>query len=115
MTRHKQTMVKEINLNKNYSSIDEFKSAVKAAILVIPECTIRVHTWYDNAGCGNIPYTNIVAQRKYGPISVDGSNIEGMDYNAFNIKALHLIKDAIEELRNSGIHVYPRIKETWQA
>lgn len=108
-------MVKEINLNKNYSSIDEFKSAVKAAILIIPECTIRIHTWYDNAGGGNTPYTNIVVQRRYGPISVDGTCINRMDYNTFNIKALHLIQDAINELKDSGIHVYPRIKETWQA
>ena len=115
MTRHKQTMAKEINLNKNYKSIKEFKAAVKGALLVIPEGIIRIHTWYDKAEGGNIPYTNIMVQQKYGPLSVDGTDIECMDYNTFNISVLYLIKDAIEELRNSGIHVYPRIRETWQA
>lgn len=108
-------MAKEINLNKNYKSVNEFKASVKAALLVIPEGIIRIHTWYDHAEGGNIPYTNIVVQQKYGPLSVDGTDIECMDYHTFNTSALHLIKDAIEELKASGIHVYPRIKETWQA
>ena len=108
-------MVKEISLSNNYKSIKEFKSAVKAALLSIPEGTIRIHTWYNNAEGGNIPYTNIVVQQKYGSISIGGADIECMDYNTFNTSALHLIKDAISELKTSGIHVYPRIKETWQA
>ena len=107
-------MVKEINLNKNYNSVKEFKSAVKAALLIIPEGVIRIHTWYDNPGGGNVPYTNIVVQQKYGPLSVDGTDIECMDYHTFNISALHLMEDAISELKASGIHVYPRIRETWQ-
>ena len=114
MTRHKQTMAKEINLNKNYKSIDEFKAAVKSALLIISEGVIRIHTWYDNAEGGSIPYTNIVVQQKYGPLSVDGTDIECMDYHTFNISVLHFVKDAIAELRNSGIHVYPIIRETWQ-
>ena len=108
-------MAKEINLNKSYNSINEFKAAVKGALLVIPEGIIRIHTWYDNSEGGNTPYTNIVVQQKYGPISVDGTDIEYMDYHTFNISALHLIEDAISELKASGIHIYPRIKETWQA
>ena len=108
-------MAKEINLNKNYKSTDEFKAAVKAALLVISEGIIRIHTWYSSSEGGNIPYTNIVVQQKYGPISVDGTDIDRMDYYTFNISVLRLIKDVIIELNNSGIHVYPRIKETWQA
>lgn len=109
-----KTMAKEINLNKNYKSTDEFKAAVKAALLIISEGVIRIHTWYDNAEGGSVPYTNIMVQQKYGPLSIDGTDIECMDYYTFNISALRLIKDAIAELRNSGIHVYPRIMETWQ-
>ena len=115
MTRHKQTMTKEISLNNKYNSVKEFKVAIKAALLLIPEGVIRIHTWYDGSEGGNIPYTNIVVQQKYGPLSVDGADIKCMDYYTFNTNVLHIIKDTIEELKTSGIHVYPRIKETWQA
>lgn len=108
-------MAKEISLSNNYNSVNEFKATVKSALLSIPEGMIRIHTWYDNSEGGNIPYTNVVLQQKVGAICIGGVDINGMDYHAVNINMKNIIREAIEELKASGIHVYPRIKETWQA
>lgn len=108
-------MAKEISLNKNYESVEEFKAAVKEALLIIPEGIIRIHTWYDHAEGGNIPHTNITLQQKFGAIYVGGMKICKLDHTNVNDHCEEWIRKAISELRNSGIHVYPRIKNTWQA
>ena len=115
MIRHKQAMAKEISLNKNYESVEEFKAAIKAALLIIPEGTIRIHTWYNHAAGGNIPHTNVVLQQKFGAIYIDGIKIHKLDHTNVNDHCEEWIMEAISELKNSGIHVYPRIRTSWEA
>lgn len=107
-------MAKEINLNKNYESVEEFKASIKAALLIIPEGTIRIHTWYNRAE-GDIPYTNVVLQQKFGAIYTEGMRINKLDHTNVNDHCEEWIMEAISELKNSGIHVYPTIRTSWQA
>lgn len=114
MTRHKQAMAKEISLNNSYNSIDEFKAAVKAALLIIPEGIIRIHTWYNRAE-GDIPHTNITVQKKLGSICIGGIKINRLDHTNVNDHSEEWVREAISELISSGIHVYPRIRTSWEA
>lgn len=108
-------MAKEISLNNRYDSVNEFKAAVKSALLLIPEGVIRIYTWYDHAAGGNIPHTNVVLQQKFGPICIGGMRINKFDHSNVNDRCEEWAIEAISELINSGIHVYPRIRTSWQA
>ena len=107
-------MAREISLNKTYGSYRDFMAAVKDAAISIPEGTFRVHTWYNNS-CGNIPHTCVTLQEKLQTLPFGGVVVNSMSHGEFDNEAVSLIEAALEELRNSGIYVYPKIKETWQA
>ena len=106
-------MAKEISLNNTYNSFREFMAAVKDAAISIPDGIFRVHTWYNNGG--NIPHTCVILQEKLQTLPFGGVVVNSMSHEEFDNEAVSLIKKAIDELKDMGIYVYPKIKETWQA